>query len=62
MVIDYLPVEQQAGTPYCVSCGEVCPLEQLGVCTRCGAYICGLNGCNSRCECEDILAEQERSR
>jgi len=55
MRIDELPFEEQDGTPYCFSCGAVRSKEELSTCTRCGAPLCGMDGCKSRCECEDIL-------
>ena len=55
MVIDDLPIEQQGGTPYCVSCGAVRSEDELSTCALCGAYLCFKDGCTGHCECQDEM-------
>lgn len=36
----------------CNSCFTAHSSDETGNCTRCGAGICGLNGCTGECICE----------
>jgi hypothetical protein len=40
----------------CACCGVIRPIENLGECARCGAFLCGMDGCVSECSCEQAEA------
>lgn len=56
MYVDQLPAHQREIASYCHSCGELRSEDELGTCFHCGYQICGMDGCTSRCACDDASA------
>ena len=57
MLLDELPLDQQDSALYCHSCGTVRTDEELSICILCSSRICGIEGCNSLCACDDALRD-----
>jgi len=55
MQVDQLPAHRQETASYCHSCGEVRSEAELSICRRCGYRLCGMDGCVSRCACDDAF-------
>ena len=62
MLLDELQLDQQDSALYCYSCGTIRTDDTLGLCLLCGAHICGMDGCESLCACDDALRELGLSR